>query len=142
MLSKNLSMLALLIINGFMPISTIAADQAKLQQNIGVLDSADPEFQMGLTIDETFTKPGHDFYQIFYQQWQPTMDEQLTIRIHEQPTFARAGYISLWVDQDLIYRGHLTPRYEDIEVNVKQAIEQLHQYLYQKLFIKKQLEFF
>lgn len=102
--------------------------------------SADPVFEFGFILDETFSKPAADFYNIFYINWQPVTESSVSIRIQEQPGFFRASFILVWMGETLIFKQRIPQRYDDIEVLAKRAVKQLNQQLLNNLFMQRQLD--
>jgi curli production assembly/transport component CsgE len=94
----------------------------------------------GLIIDETMTKIGQDFYRIFYSRW--TAPEQVsgfTIYILEQPMPRMGSRISIKINDKIVYRGMLKPRYDVIEQTVEQIIPQIKDYLIKDRQNRRQL---
>ncbi len=118
-----------------------AENQKVNRQAIHSAAEVDPVFEWGLILDETMTKPGADFFEIFYLRWQDKTEETIDIRIQEQPGLFRANFILLWLDDELIFRQQLPQRYDEIEEQVISAIKQLKRKLLDKLFVQKQLEY-
>jgi hypothetical protein len=84
----------------------------------------------GLVLDETRTKVGRDFYDIFYQNWQAPQDARnFTIRISEQPTPNLGTIISVSVNGTDTFRHRLQPRYEFIEEASQYAVRMTYNHL-------------
>jgi hypothetical protein len=133
------NLLAFLLI--FHSLISLAENKDPIQKPADLVTQIDPIFEFGLILDETISKPGADFFEIFYLHWQPETDEVINLRIQEQPGLFRANFILLWLDDELILRQQLPQRYDDIEILVKNAIEQLNRQLLDNLFIQKQLDY-
>jgi hypothetical protein len=101
----------------------------------------DPVFEFGLILNETISRPGSEFFDLFYLRWQSNAEEDINIRIQEQPGFFRGNFILVWLDEELIFRQQLPKRYDDIETLVIGAIKQLNRKLLDNLFIQKELEY-
>lgn len=97
--------------------------QAKAEQQIFLeLD--------GLVMDETRSKIGRDFYNIFYQQWEaPPNSNNYTITISEKPTPTLGSLISVSVNDQQVFEYRLQPRYEIIEQVAKYAVRVTYAYM-------------
>lgn len=102
--------------------------------------SEDPVIDFGLILDETVSKPGSDFYEIFYLNWQQRTKETITIRIQEQLGFFRASFILLWLDDDLVFKQRLPLRNDEIEQAAIVASKVLNRRLLERFFVQKQLK--
>ena len=101
----------------------------------------DPVFEFGLILNETISRPGSEFFDLFYLRWQSNTEEDINIRIQEQPGFFRGNFILVWLDEELIFRQQLPKRYDDIETLAIGAVKQLNRKLLDNLFIQKELEY-
>ncbi len=101
----------------------------------------DPVFEFGLILDETISRPGSEFFDLFYLRWQSNTEEDINIRIQEQPGFFRGNFILLWLDGELIFRQLLPKRFDVIETLAIAAVIQLNRKLLDNLFIQKELEY-
>lgn len=87
--------------------------RGKFEQSIR--NSADLEID-GLIVDETITKIGRDFYQIFQRQWeQPAMAKNFTILIKELPARGNGALIQVAVNDQDVMEQHVQPKYDLIE---------------------------
>lgn len=76
----------------------------------------------GLVVDETATKIGRDFYEVFYGAWEaPRGATGFTIRIQEQPAPGRGTRVILLLDDEQLFQLQLQPRYEVVEELAQQA---------------------
>ncbi|WP_299991512.1 CsgE family curli-type amyloid fiber assembly protein [uncultured Pontibacter sp.] len=70
----------------------------------------------GLIVDETITKVGRDFYEIFHNKWEPPMFvKNFTILIKEFPTRGNGALVQIQVNEEIIFEQQLQPRYDIIE---------------------------
>lgn len=77
----------------------------------------------GLVLDETRSKIGRDFYDIFYQKWEaPPNSSNYTITISEKPTPTLGSFISVGVNDQQIFQYRLQPRYEIIQQVAEYAV--------------------
>lgn len=97
--------------------------QAKTEQQIFIeLD--------GLVLDETRSKIGRDFYDIFYQQWQaPSNSSNYTITISEQPTPTLGSLITVRINDQQVFQYRLQPRYEIIKQVAEYAVQVTAQFM-------------
>jgi len=84
-----------------------------------------------LFVNETITKAGNDFHELFYSQW--TWPEQLKasfiIVIKEKPLLANTTLISILINDVLIFEQPLQPRLDYLESIVGLATMQTTGYL-------------
>jgi curli production assembly/transport component CsgE len=84
----------------------------------------------GMVHDDTRSKVGRDFYNVFYTYWQqPANARNFTIRISEQPSPNLGTTIYVTVNYTETFRMRLQPRYEMIEEAGKYAVRQTYAYL-------------
>lgn len=77
----------------------------------------------GLIVDATQTKVGHDFYDMFYSNWQPPANfSDFTITINEKPYPRQGSFISISVNDTEIFQRFLQPRIEIIEEMAQQGV--------------------
>lgn len=95
----------------------------------------------GLLIDETLTKTGHDFYDIFYGTWDaPEQVTNYTVRIIERPLRGRGFQIIVSVNDVEIIEENLQPRYDMLEEAALNAVENTRSYLLNFENLKNQIE--
>ena len=77
-----------------------------------------------LIIDNTFSKAGNDFQQIFNTKWiWPAQNaEQFIITISEKPSFVNSTIVEIRINELVVFESFLQPRYDVIEETVDQAI--------------------
>ncbi|QNE42001.1 hypothetical protein F1C16_20460 (plasmid) [Hymenobacter sp. NBH84] len=77
----------------------------------------------GLVIDQTLTKIGHDFYSLFYAQWDvPASLGAYTVVVRERPNRGISALISIEANDDMIVEMPLLPNYEAMEEAVTYAL--------------------
>ncbi len=95
---------------------------AKPQQNVAI----DPDFLEvdGLVADRTLTKSGQDFFQIFYQAWQPPLGARsYSVLVEEVPWRGRQTLIQVSInDEEPLYQQIVQPRYDVVEEMALQAV--------------------
>ncbi|MEX0661819.1 MAG: CsgE family curli-type amyloid fiber assembly protein [Balneolaceae bacterium] len=84
----------------------------------------------GMIHDETRSKVGKDFYDIFYMYWQsPEEANNFTIHITETPAPSLGTVVSVEVNDSKTFTMKLQPRYEVIEEAGKSAVRATYMYL-------------
>jgi curli production assembly/transport component CsgE len=77
----------------------------------------------GLILDETRSKMGSNFYSVFYKHWEdPKNVQNFTITISEQPMPSRGTMVQVKIDNQLVFRNRLEPRYYKTEQAAKKAV--------------------
>lgn len=115
-------------------------------QDIQQKDSVqqDPALELGgFVLDETRSKMGRDFYELFYQKWEaPENARNFTLTITEQPSIGRGSVVILKLDYERIFSARLQPRYEYIEAVSEQAVQRVQQIIQQQSQVREQLSGF
>lgn len=95
----------------------------------------------GIIVDETITKIGRDFYEMFYNNWEaPEGAKNYSIFISERPQPRLMTLISIRINDYEIFQEFLHPRYNIIEENVSAALEQCTAFLQDYEEIVNELE--
>ncbi|HKN04776.1 MAG TPA: curli production assembly/transport protein CsgE [Buttiauxella sp.] len=76
----------------------------------------------GLLTDHTVSSVGHDFYRAFSDKWESSFTGNLTI--NERPSARWGSWITITVDQDVIFQSFLFPSQRDFDRNVNIALVQ------------------
>lgn len=105
------------------------------------LEASEVELEVdGLIVDETVTKSGRDFYQIFYSIWEaPPNANNYTISISEKPARGIATVLMIDINDNRIVETPLQPRYDIIESIAEQAVRICYDYLLNYEQIQEQL---
>lgn len=84
----------------------------------------DPVLGLGrLVVDETISRTGAYFYDVFYRLWQPPPDAQfMSVAVSEQPLPGQGTLIAIRLDGELVFQSRLTPREEEAETLAQQAV--------------------
>lgn len=90
----------------------------------------------GLVTDNTVTRVGHDFYRAFTDRWEEEYPGSITI--NERPSARWGSWITIKVDQDLLYQTFLFPSKNDFDKQVNVALAAVYEAL-QKRAINKAL---
>lgn len=94
----------------------------------------------GLIVDQTQTKIGHDFYDLFYSNWQPPDNfGNYTIVIEEKPLPQLGTQVTIRINDNKIFQQILQPRYDVIEAMAQYGVELSSNYLLNYESIQKQL---
>ena len=104
------------------------------------VDPVDLEIE-GIIVDATNTKVGRDFYDMFYNNWDPGENlPQLSITISEKPLPSRGSQVIVYIEDDIIFQRFLQPRYDEIKENSDLARLVAMQYLQNYESLQKQLQ--
>lgn len=84
----------------------------------------------GMVLDETRSKVGRDFYDVFYSNWQsPDNASNFSIRIAEQPSPSLGTIIYVEVNDTEAFRMRIQPRFDFIKQAGQYAVRQTYSYL-------------
>ncbi|MFC6222054.1 CsgE family curli-type amyloid fiber assembly protein [Hymenobacter artigasi] len=115
----------------------LKADSIQSQQQRAKLG---PE-SSGLIVDQTITKIGHDFYDQFFNRWEPPPgNDDFTITINERPARGNNAIVAISVNDDELLEFPLQAKYDLIEEAAQQAIEMATAFLLQAQNLSRQLE--
>lgn len=81
----------------------------------------------GLLTDRTVSSIGHDFYRAFSDKWESSYTGNLSI--NERPSARWGSWITITVNQDVIFQVFLFPTKRDFDNNVNTAIAQTQEAL-------------
>jgi curli production assembly/transport component CsgE len=71
---------------------------------------------VGLVVDETRTTIGRDFYDVFYEAWQPPEGSvNYTVVVEEQPVPSLGTRLIVRINDQVAFDTRLQPRYEMIQ---------------------------
>lgn len=90
----------------------------------GSLHAAEVEVP-GLLTDHTVSSVGHDFYRAFSDKWESSWTGNLTI--NERPSARWGSWITITVNQTVVYQTFLFPIKRDFDQNVQLAVAQTQQ---------------
>ncbi|WP_299579821.1 CsgE family curli-type amyloid fiber assembly protein [uncultured Sunxiuqinia sp.] len=94
----------------------------------------------GLLVDNTKTKIGRDFYDLFYANWEPPVNaKNYTITILEKPFRLTSTLIVVSINENVVYQAILQPRQEIVEQLSEQAAAVTFNYLKNYEEIMRQL---
>ncbi|GEM_PF-4828471 len=96
-------------------------EEAQKQQAIKIVDPPALEID-GIVMDETMSKAGRDFYEIFFSLWvKPSDFKNYYIKIKEKPFRMNSTLIEVHLKEVVVYRAMLQRRYDDIVEMARQA---------------------
>lgn len=79
------------------------------------------EFE-GFILDDTRTKTGRDFYDLFYARWIAPKGANYNLVIKELPPRGRLARISVELEGEVIYSRFMQPKIDVVEANVNLAL--------------------
>jgi len=95
----------------------------------------------GMVMDETLTKVGRDFYDMFYSSWvAPKNAKNYTIKIKEMVLPGLANQVTIFVDDNEVFKQKIQPRYDILEQMSKYANQMTLRYLNNYEKMKSQLD--
>lgn len=101
--------------------------------------STDIELE-GFIVDDTHSKLGHDFYDLFYLNYSPPEDlRKHTIIISELPVPGSGTRITISVEDQQIFQQFIQPRNDQVEELADYAVQLTQSYLMNYEQIQKQL---
>ncbi|HEX8039722.1 MAG TPA: CsgE family curli-type amyloid fiber assembly protein [Chryseosolibacter sp.] len=113
------------------PDSAVVAEGAMIQEGATAAQNG-VEVEVGeLIIDNTFTKAGSDFQQIFNTRWTWPVQhaEEFIITISERPSIFNSTFIEIAVNDLKVFESFLQPRYDVVEDLATQGMEFTLQYI-------------
>ncbi|TAJ11454.1 hypothetical protein DMA11_16840 [Marinilabiliaceae bacterium JC017] len=103
------------------------------------LDPDDLEID-GMVIDETMTKSGREFYELFFKYWTPPETVKgYSIFISEKPYRLNNTLLEIRIDETIIYQSLMQRRYDLIDEMAKQSIERANAFVLQMATLQKDL---
>jgi curli production assembly/transport component CsgE len=138
----------LLIISTFCLVSLNAQTEAgsdTLQTQISrqTVQAMDPmDLEIGeMIFDETITKVGRDFYELFFNTWSnPTEIKDFSISISEKPMPGIGTQITVTIDDFELIKQFIRPNQEMIEMLAEFSVGRAAQYLLNYQEIQAQLQ--
>lgn len=88
----------------------------------------------GLVTDNTITRVGHDFYRAFTTHWEAEYPAAITI--NERPSARWGSWITIKIDQDVLYQTFLFPSKKDFDKQVSMAIAAVYDSVSQRAINK------
>jgi curli production assembly/transport component CsgE len=94
----------------------------------------------GLIMDETISKLGRDFYDLFFTKWNPSSDEDYILKIIEKPAPGTRTLVSVEINDNMVFQQFLQPKYDYIEALADYAVGVSNEYLQNYTQIQNQLD--
>lgn len=95
----------------------------------------------GIIMDETMSKSGRDFYEIFFANWQkPRAYKNYYVKIKERPFRMNTTLIEVYLKEQLMYQQILKRRFDEVEQMAKQAVLIVQRQIYYELRAQQALE--
>ncbi|MEM6967730.1 MAG: CsgE family curli-type amyloid fiber assembly protein, partial [Bacteroidota bacterium] len=95
----------------------------------------------GLILDETRSKIGRDFYELFYNRWSPPMGARdFSIIIKELPSRGIGARVAIQVNDNVVLYRFLQPRGDIVEQEANISISYVKRYLMQNENVKQDME--
>jgi curli production assembly/transport component CsgE len=95
----------------------------------------------GLVIDETITKIGRDFYELFYSRWEaPSTTVNYSLYVREQPQPGRGTQISVVLNDAELISQAIQPREEVMLAVADYAVQLAKQQILREEQMAQQLE--
>lgn len=122
----------------------IAKDSLELNTDLFKKKTAkveeDAVFELkGLTIDDTKTKVGKDFYDLFYIQYSQIPDKSSgAITISELPLRGTSGQISIQIDDKVIYSFMTNPNEDYLKEQLAASLKYIKEFNTKKNLIKNE----
>lgn len=96
----------------------------------------------GLSIDDTKTKIGRDFYDYFYLEYSKLPEiEKTTVTVSELPTMGRSSQISISTDDKVVYSFLSNPSEDYLLEQAKMTIKLLTKYAQTKSLLQNEFQY-
>ncbi|WP_228458095.1 curli production assembly/transport protein CsgE [Chryseobacterium schmidteae] len=122
----------------------ISKDSLEINQNffnkkISQVEKEEAFELKGLTIDDTKTKVGRDFYDMFYIQYNQIPDKSTSsIKISELPARGTSGQINIEIDDKVIYSFITNPSEDYLMEQLSNTLRYIKEYNIRKNLIKNE----
>lgn len=94
----------------------------------------------GLVIDNTKSKIGKDFFELFYTQYNQLSEQfAFVITVSELPSFGRNGIVNIDVGDRNLYSFRVVPNDDYISAQVQMSLRQINNYDRENKLINKEL---
>lgn len=104
--------------------------------------SKDPQLVLnGFVLNETITRMGNNFYNLFYQYWRAPEGVHFyySIVIAEQPAPGFGSILLIKINNETVLKSRLQPKYSYLEALSKKAVMRVLSILQQKATVRKRL---
>lgn len=113
------------------PESLVKMFEEILEEESNKLVKKDASLEIdGLLVEDTKTKIGKDFFDLFYRDWEaPEEARNYTIYIVEKPFRLNITLIEISINETMVFQSILQPRTEFIEMLAEESINTTAMYL-------------
>lgn len=129
-----------IVINGFEgedELKPVIVEREELTREVPQQKPYDGVILRGVVVEDTKTRPGNQFYQMFYSQYlSNNIKGERIVKITEQIAMGRNTKIQVMIDQDLVFEFFVNPRQDYLQQAVNEAIFRVRRY-FQILQTKK-----
>ncbi len=106
----------------------------KFSDNLNTKDVSeqgeDGVYLRGVVIEDVKTKPGRDFYRIFYSEYTlKKINAPKIVTVKEALVLGNSTIISIFVEDKLVYRFLVKPQTDYLKANSSEAIRRVSRYL-------------
>lgn len=118
---------------------SLEINQDFFKKKVSVVEKEEAFELSGLTIDETKSKVGRDFYDLFYIQYNQIPDKSNSaITITELPTRGTSGQINIQIDDKLVYSFMTNPSEDYLKEQLDYTLRYIKDYNARKNLIKNE----
>jgi hypothetical protein len=118
---------------------SLEINQDFFKKSVSVVEKEEAFELSGLTIDETKSKVGRDFYDLFYIQYSQIPDKSNSaITITELPARGISGQINIQVDDKLVYSFMTNPSEDYLREQLDYTLRYIKDYNARKNLIKNE----
>lgn len=145
----KIGLMSILLIISTVCVTSLNAQTEAVNDSVQTLNTQqfrqaiDPlDLEIGeMIFDETITKVGRDFYEIFFNSWSnPTGIRDFSISISEMPMPGVGTQITVTIDETVIVKQFVRPNQEMIEMLAEYTVGLAGQYLMNYQDIQLQLQ--
>ena len=95
----------------------------------------------GLIVDQTITKVGHDFYDVFYTSWEaPPGATDFTVTLRERISRGNSTLVAVDVNDTELLELPLQPKFDLVEAAAQEAVAVAQDFLRSAQTVTKQLD--
>lgn len=145
----RIDLMSILLIVSMFSLTSLSAqtedgtDSLKTLSSQQIRQAIDPlDLEIGeMIFDETITKVGRDFYELFFNSWSnPTEIKDFSMTISEKPMPGIGTQITVTIDDQEILKQFVRPNQEMIEMLAEYTVGLATQYLLNYQEIQAQLQ--
>ncbi len=129
------------VLNGMFGEEDAVNEEGETNENIDVKDSREDGFILkGMVIENTKTKAGGDFYDIFYSLYlSRNINGEKIVKIEEKLAIANNTQIQVMVDNEVVMQFIMNPRSQYLNTMAEQALYRVNMYFQQLRNRKNQI---